>query len=56
MVEYGRDLEWLQLQEDLQKAELPMLGFQAGDVQFQLWRNYEFVYQGSFSEILFVTL
>ena len=56
MVEYGRDLEWLQLQEDLQKAEFPMLGFQAGDVQFQLWRSYEFVYQGSFSEILFVTL
>ena len=32
MVEYGRALEWLQLQEDLRKAEFPMLGFQAGDV------------------------
>ena len=36
MVEYGRALEWVQLQEDLQKAEFPMLGFQARDVQFQL--------------------
>ena len=32
MVEYGRALEWLQLREDLQKAEFPMLSFQAGDV------------------------